>query len=53
MNQRLLNIYPRELSELELKKVKEDEMKDELNDAFLKMYDLTEEGIKNKPDETK
>jgi len=53
VNQRLLNIYPRELSELELKKVKEDEMKDELNDAFLKMYDLTEEDLRKQPNDRK
>lgn len=52
VNQRLLKIYPRELSKAEIEKVKEDEMKDQLNDAFFKMYDLTEEYIKKQPDET-
>ena len=53
VNQRLLTIYPKELTQAEIAKVKEDEMRDNLNDAFLKIYDLTEEDLKTHPDSTK
>ena len=53
VNQRLLNIYPPELSMIELKRVKEDEMKDQMNDAFMKMYDLSEEDMANQQENTK
>ena len=38
---------------MDIKKVKEEEMKDQLNDAFLKMYDLTDEDTMNQPDVAK
>ena len=38
---------------IELKRVKEDEMKDQMNDAFMKMYDLTEEDMTNQQENTK
>ena len=53
VNQRLLNIYPKELTKTEITKVKEEEMKDQLNYAFLKMYYLTDKDAKDQPKEIK
>ena len=52
VNQRLLNTYPRELSEDEIKRIREDQMKDQLNDEFMKMYHLTEEEAKDHSETT-
>ena len=52
VNQRLLNIYPPELTAIELKRVKEEAMKDQINDAFMKMYDLSEEDMQNQQENT-
>ncbi len=34
VNQRLLNIYPREPTKTEIEKAKEDDMRDQINDTF-------------------
>ena len=53
VNQKLFNMYPREPTKLEIEKAKEEDMKDQIIDAFQNMYGTNDEESKIQTDETK